>query len=92
MIENKTFYSVSRNAHVLFGLGITVVAYFFGGWKAMCIASASVLAFAAVKEAWWDEKYETKDECGSGTKDYVEYAVGVGLGLLLCCIRMAFQK
>ena len=47
------------------------------------IAYVVGLSAAAIKEFWYDYKYETAEERGSSLLDFTMYAVGLSLGLFL---------
>src|ERR1035437_33018 len=51
--------TVSQSAHVFFGGWIV---YTFALWTSPWWGVVAVLSFAAIKESWWDQKYETLDE------------------------------
>lgn len=87
MIDDKVAYSWARNAHVLMGASFVLVGYLFGGWKWECGVATAVVAWAGAKEIWYDEKYETVDERGSGLRDWVEYAIGVAIGMAVCGLK-----
>lgn len=84
-MNDPTFDTVAQSAHVWFGGWIV---YTFALWTSAWIGAAAVLLFAAVKEFWYDEKYESVYVRGSGWRDFAFYALGaVATAALLAVIR-----
>lgn len=85
MITFKLFDSIAQRAHFLLGVLIVLLPAFFhvGPWYVIAI----FLGWAAWKEAWYDEKYETKEVRGSGWEDFLNYLFGVVVGISLVLIK-----
>lgn len=90
MIDDKVAYSWARNAHILMGGSFVLIAFMFGGWKWECGIAMAITIWAFIKEVIWDPKYETVAEQGSGVADFCEYAIGVGIALIICGIKQHF--
>lgn len=66
--------TVSQSAHAFSGGWIVFV---FGLWTSPWWGVVAVLMFAAIKEGWYDQKYETDDAIrGSNLRDVAFYSVG----------------
>ena len=88
-ISDAEFDFVSQNAHALGGaLAVLGPAALLGEWYAVG-GAVLVMVFAAVKEFWYDEHYETAEVRGSSLRDFTFYGVGAVTALLLCGIRLA---
>ncbi len=76
---------LAQIAHVLGGYGIILTAAFLWGHVAAVIAAVLLTAYAAVKEFWYDLKYETDpvQNWKDSLLDFSMYMVGMTSGLLL---------
>ena len=83
MIDNKTFNEVSQLGHFAGGAAIVLafgVARHVAPWPVY--GFVLVLVLAAIKEFWYDEKFETTEVRGSSGEDFLFYMVGAGAALL----------
>lgn len=55
-----------------------VVVFAWPGW----LSAIATLGFAALKEAWWDPRYETEETAGSGLEDFAFWALGVAVAII----------
>jgi hypothetical protein len=91
VIDDKTFDTVSQLAHfaggtaIVFGLVVLTHHRPFALW-----AFLIVLALAAVKEFWYDEKYETAEVRGSSIEDFAFYAFGAGFAAILSYVASLY--
>jgi hypothetical protein len=70
-------------AGCLFVMGFT---YLFGpGAEWWCVLIFT--AYAAIKEFWYDQNYETAEVRGSNLEDFSFYMVGVTLAVILILIK-----
>lgn len=68
--------TVSQSAHAFSGGWIVFV---FGLWTSPWWGVVAVLSFAAIKEGWFDQKYESDEIRGSNLRDVAFYLLGSGL-------------
>lgn len=74
---------VGELAHVGWGaLIVLACAAIFGKWITWYVAILFMI-YAAIKEFWYDQNYETPDERGSNLVDFLFYGVGVIIGIIL---------
>ena len=78
MIPYEIFNTVSQSAHFF---SAAFVVYLFNGnmW-----VSAILIALTAIKEWWYDYKYESAAVRGSSLEDAVFYWLGIAAAILLC--------
>ena len=82
-----TMNQVAQGLHVALGaLGVALPGWLFGN-RAAVIGGAAAILFAAVKEAWWDKKYETPETAGSGWEDFAFWVLGVAIAGTLGAIK-----
>ena len=87
-IDDKTFEVISQASHVWFGLAWILVGARFThgvfGWP-LYLISVALVAFAVVKEYWWDVHNETVEVQGSALLDTSTLILGgvIGWGVLL---------
>lgn len=87
MITDSQFNKVSQNAHVLAGLAwIWGSVVLFGPQYIWYFLDAGVL-LAAVKEFWWDYRFENTEVRGSSMEDFNVYCMG-----LIIAIASYFAK
>jgi hypothetical protein len=81
-ITDQDFDYVSQNAHLCLGALIVMTPAALGASnKVLAIVVLAFLALMAVKEFWYDYKYETAEIRGSSLRDYCFYSLGVCIGL-----------
>jgi hypothetical protein len=79
---------VAQIAHASAAYAITITFYVFG--ISIFYPIPIVIAFAAVKEFWWDIRYETEGESGGvvgGVEDFTFYVVGLAIAAAVVAIR-----
>lgn len=84
-IVNPTYDNLAQAAHALAGYGIALTAARFGT-QPLVVVSILFVAYAAVKEFWFDLKYERPDVSGGllgGVKDFAFYMAGLVAGLIV---------
>lgn len=80
MIDNEKFYKVSDYSHCCFSIAVLYTALLFGNVMRGIVISTALVFFAIFKEFYWDIYFETKDEAGSGLRDFVGYLAGLSIG------------
>jgi hypothetical protein len=83
-ITNPTSDNLAQTAHALAGYGIALTAARFGTVPLLVVAGLFI-AYAAIKEFWFDMHYETPEVSGGwsgGVKDFSFYMVGLVAGLI----------
>jgi hypothetical protein len=77
MIDDKTFNTVAQLGHFAGGAAI-VLAFTVIAWnrQASIYGLLTVAALAAIKEFWYDQRYETPEVRGSSLEDFSFYLVG----------------
>ena len=72
-INSSTFDTVSQSAHFWFGGWViflsSLIGYMWAGFT-------TLLIFSAIKEFWYDYKYETAVVRGSSERDFLYYMLG----------------
>ena len=78
MIPYEIFNTVSQSAHFF---SAAFVTYLFNGnpWVA-----ALLVALTAIKEWWYDYKYESVTVRGSSVEDAIFYWLGIAAAIVLC--------
>ncbi|HYX20484.1 MAG TPA: DUF1653 domain-containing protein [Thermoanaerobaculia bacterium] len=72
---------LAQIGHFLGGASIMILATIFFGFVAWWIAFAAVAVAAAIKEFWYDARYELpKQTFGDNLMDFAFYALGSGAG------------
>ena len=85
LIPPKTFNAVAQAGHFQAGcLAVFAPVALTHGLRWGFIGALLVVLFAAVKEFWWDHRYEVVAVRGSDLEDFLFYAIGPGPCLLLC--------
>ena len=69
----KKFNQVSQLSHVGFGLSVILLSNLIGGGNLIInlIILALWITYTAIKEFWYDEKYETPIIRGSSLEDFL---------------------
>jgi hypothetical protein len=84
-VDAKTFNQVSQMSHIAGGLALVFGAQvLFGSY---IIATVIFLLLAAIKEFWYDYKFETEIVRGSSLMDFVFYTVGVAIAIVAIIIK-----
>jgi len=73
LIGDGEFDTVAQSAHVFFGGWVVFV---FGLFTSPWWGVVAVLSFAAIKEGWYDQRYETSEVRGSNLRDWAFYLLG----------------
>lgn len=86
---NLAFFDfVSQFAHALGGAFAIVASVMLFGHCFMWPAAGVFTLYAAVKEFWYDQNYESACDRGSNARDFGFYMLGVGVGILIVLIRV----
>ena len=81
MITVKQYNLLAQFNHIMFGaLAVFAPATFFDRKTVLYMAGAFFI-YAATKEFWYDEKYETPEIRGSSLEDFLFYILGLGVAL-----------
>lgn len=80
VLSDPSLENVGQSAHVFFAAFLVLA--FHGNWYAV----GAMVVFAAVKEFWYDENYETADVRGSNLRDFAYYMLGIALGKIVSLI------
>lgn len=88
VVDDDDFESVAQRAHFLFGAIIPILATFMLSYKAAFFAVPPFLCWAAWKEFYYDNRYETDDERGSNWVDFRSYCFGVIIGATIVFIKL----
>ena len=83
MISEKQFNMVSQFSHFGWGLAVVLTGNLFH--KALPVGGLWLL-YAAIKEFFYDERYETPEVRGSSLEDFVFQAMGAGVALVLIAV------
>lgn len=82
-ISYKEFNMVSQNSHWLAGTTWVFGTIILFGAQYLLYSVLAAVFLAALKEFWYDYKYETKEVRGSSIEDFMFYLVGLLIALLL---------
>jgi hypothetical protein len=82
-MSDPSFDTVAQSAHAWFGGWLV---YTFALWTSPWWAVVAIAIFGAVKEYWYDEKYESPTVRGNATRDMVFYLLGSSLTASLLTI------
>jgi len=87
VIDLKTFDRVSQSSHWLGGAFALIGSVYLFGEDCKIFAGVIILVLAAVKEFWYDYKFETSEVRGSSLKDFLFYVLGVATGFAMILIH-----
>jgi hypothetical protein len=90
-IPDSTFDWLAQKSHILGGLSAVLLGQLFGSMKGALICGFIIILFAAIKEFYYDERYESTEERGSNLRDFAYYCVGVALGFCFVIIATKYQ-
>ncbi len=76
----KLFNAISQMSHWLGGAFAVLAGYTLFGLKGMWLSVGAVFIGAAVKEFWFDYKYESTEVRGSSLEDFLFYILGLVIG------------
>ena len=80
---------LAQVGHFFFGSTVTLVAALFGPLVAVWIALGAVTLYAAVKEFWYDLRYEIpKQSFGDSAMDFAFIVGGAAVGAALACVKV----
>jgi len=79
MIDDKEFNLVSQSAHAFSGAFIGLLGMVLHQWW----IPAGFVVYSAVKEFWYDAKYETPEVRGSSLEDFLVSTGGAGIGVIV---------
>ena len=84
MVDEKEFDFVAQLSHLGWGIAVVLLAdKLFHRAASMAILW---IIYAAIKEFYWDYKYETPEVRGSSAKDYLFQVLGALIGILACVL------
>jgi len=86
VITDKEFDLVAQNAHVLAGALAVLGSIALWGPSSKLPATVMMIAFAAIKEFWYDQQYESPEVRGSNLRDFTFYCVGIAFGWILFAV------
>lgn len=78
---SPTDYEVAAQFAHFFTAAFLVSQFGRLGLKGLLISAAGMIAFAAVKEFWYDAKHENPLVRGSSPLDFAMYAAGIALAV-----------
>lgn len=85
MRRGPSYNALAQGLHVALGaLGVTLPVA-AGMENGQMWGTLATLLFAAIKEAFWDPRYEDPETRGSGLEDFTYYT----LGILLASVMLA---
>jgi hypothetical protein len=87
-ITPKLFNSVAQAGH--FAGGAAIVLAIVVLWRATYAPFAGfsiVLLASAIKEFWFDYKYESTEVRGSSLEDFLMYLAGAGAAMIVSLVR-----
>lgn len=85
-MNNSTF--LAQSAHFFGAYSTVMSSYVFGGKVAAIIVSGSFIAAAAIKEFFYDAKYEIPTQTTfDNVLDFSSYMVGLGVALAVVLTR-----
>jgi hypothetical protein len=87
-IDPKTFNQVAQLGHFAGGAAITLATVVLWHNYYAPFAGASIVALAAaVKEFWFDERFESAEVRGSSAEDFFLYLLGAGAAAIVALVR-----
>lgn len=87
-ITPKLFNQISQLGHFAGGAAITLATVVL--WHesyAPVVGFLIVTCAAAIKEFWYDEKYESTEVRGSSAEDFAFYILGAGAAAIVALVR-----
>jgi hypothetical protein len=78
-----SFNEVAQASHVFIAAWAVATSQLIWHGNAKYWASLGVLAFAAAKEFWYDHTYESPETRGSDLEDFLFYALGAAVELVI---------
>lgn len=88
MIDDKTANTWAQNAHWAGGLAWvfgSIVLFGFSWWFVVGAVVAT-----AIKEFWYDYRFETVDERGSSLQDFLFYQLGIWVAVISYFVSHCF--
>jgi hypothetical protein len=89
-VDERTFNLISQLGHFAGGLAVVFGSYSFWGWHGALISILVLAGLVAIKEFWWDNKYESVEVRGSNFLDWSMWMVGAAVALVLVFIRRKY--
>jgi hypothetical protein len=84
-LKNPTFNELAQAAHALAGYGLILTAARIGH-VAIIVVCLLLVVYAAIKEFWFDMRYERPEVSGGfkgGVEDFSFYMIGMVVGLIV---------
>lgn len=83
---------LAQIGHFLGGYGVVLTAAFLGGRWAAASLGVALLAYAGVKEFWYDANYEIpKQTDADNWLDFSMYAAGIVIGLTVTLAKLGLR-
>jgi hypothetical protein len=83
MITESDFNRVAQLSHFAWGVWPVLAAAL---WHRQVLMAALIVAVSALKEGWWDQRFEAWDVRGNSWLDFGVACAGVAFALLLLWI------
>lgn len=90
-VDATLYDEIGQTAHTLAGILVVLGPNALFGSRFMWAWVLALIIFAAVKEFWYDQNYETSDERGNNGKDFGFYILGLAIGLILWGIKRCYE-
>ncbi len=91
-IDPSFFYEVAQFAHtgmaglIYLSIGHIAQRFHFFSWLWFGMLISCGVGLAALKEFWYDEKYETPVTRGSSLKDFTFYILGIYIAAVVLAL------
>jgi hypothetical protein len=82
-----TMNAVAQGLHAALGGVAVALPGWLWGTRGALVGTACAAVFAAVKEAWFDPKYEDAATAGCGLEDFAFWLVGILAAWLLYFLK-----
>ncbi len=83
MISDKQFNTLAQISHFGWGTAVVLAGNLF---HARFPVAGAWLLYAAIKEFFYDQRYETPEVRGSSLEDFLFQAAGAAVGLILVAV------
>lgn len=83
VIALEDFYTICDRAHFLFAYAVLLTF----GMHYLWWTTGLVVIGSAVKEYWYDQNYETVEDRGSNTRDWLGYCAGCAFAIVVLFIK-----
>lgn len=83
MIERESYYTLADRTHFLGAIVFVLTNALLFNKRGALITFLLVVIWGAIKEFWYDERYETVEVRGSNLRDFLGYLLGGLTGLII---------